>query len=375
MTTMEMKLRKVPYEELTLGTELGFVNPRTVTGLSAKEIGELADSIEAQGLKDELVVWPYEKDKVVYNIVLRGQRRYLAIGKLIAEGRANGLGEGVPVKPVQCTSMGDAEGEALVDIVHGAGLSTPELAEAVERMKGSGMTGKEVAKRLDKSEGWVSKISAAYHKAVPELREAWRTGKVPDESAKGLAEIPRENQAEAVKEFLDTRGEGKREDKAKARAKVLKEAEKTKGGGKNKQPEKAKPARRSGEEIAEFLETATKLAAAKPAPEIEAIRLALAWVLGTIGDAKLPKTYLDALKKHEEEEAAKPKLGDEVEWSFQVNGKRVTRTGKVVEVVPKGKLPKTEVRASSTPRAWDSYVIQDKDGEHFYPVPGIVEKI
>jgi ParB-like chromosome segregation protein Spo0J len=372
MTTTEMKLRKVPYEELTLGTELGFVNPRTVTGLSNKEIAELASSIEAEGLKDELVVWPYEKDKVTYNIVLRGQRRYLAIGKLLVEGKANGLGEGIPVKPVHCSSMAEAEIEALVDVVHGAGLSTPEQAEALERLKASGLTQKEVAKKLGKSETWVSRIGGAYHKAVPELREAWRMGKVPDESAKGLAEVPREHQAEAVKEFLDTRGDGKREDKAKARAKVAKETEKELGDVLG-----AAPGRLGllGLRLALGLETVTQVAAGKPSPEIEAMRLTLAWVLGTVGDAKLPKTYLDALKRREAEEAAKPKMGDEVKWAYQVNGKQLTRIGVVVEIVPKGKLPKTDVRTSSTPRTWDSYVIQDKDGENFYPIPGIVEKL
>lgn len=65
---------------------------------------------------------------------------------------------------------------------------------------------------------------------------------------------------------------------------------------------------------------------------------------------------------------------DRVTWKSQANGIWKTKTGKVIEVVPIGKIPKSEglSRNSASPRRWVSYVIETDDGEKYYPVPGIL---
>jgi ParB-like chromosome segregation protein Spo0J len=357
------------HENLELGTEVGFKNPRSSTGLGTKAIAELADDIEKRGLQDPLVVWAYEVDKVTHNVVLRGQRRYIAIGKLIVEGRANGLSKGIPVRFANAADLAEAESLALVDVAHGEGLSTVELAEAIERFKPA-KTGKQIAKLLGKSEAWVSRISSAYASAVPELREAWKAGKVPDESAKGLAEVPAAKQAEAVKEFLETRSAGDRKAKAKSREKAVKAAP-----AKKKGKAEQKLGRRDSKEIQDMLETLGALLEITTGDEeaLEAMRAALLWATEKIEAKSLPKAFHDALKEQAASEKAAIKVGDSVKWQYQVNGKKLTNLGKVVEVVAIGKLPKAEVR-DPKPRKWLSYVIEAKGGELFYPVPGIVEK-
>lgn len=366
MTTQTRSM--LPHEDMTLGEEVGFKNPRSTTGLKPKDIAELADDIEQRGLQDEIVIWPREVDKVTYNVVIRGQRRYLAIGKLIVEGRANGLSKGIPVKYATCETVAEAEALALIDVVQGEGLSTVELAEAIERQRDGGKSGKQIAKSLGKSETWVSRIGGAYHKATPELREAWKAGKVPDESAKQLADVPKEQQAEAVKEFVETRAETPtRKAKAKTRAAVVKEKPKKKAKA------EAKSTRRDTSEVEDLLETLDKLIDVKAEATLEGMRAALQWALGKYEAKGLPKVFHDALKKVEDEEAKKLKLGDAVRWKSQANGRWKTKEGKVVEVVPVGKLPR-EV-AHSGVRKWTSFVIETSDGVRYYPVPGTLERL
>jgi ParB-like chromosome segregation protein Spo0J len=390
MTAITTQKTVIPYEELSLGEEVGFRNPRTSTGLDAKSIRELADSIEAQGLKDPLVVWVTEKDKVGQYVILRGQRRYLAIGLLISEKRGGGLDKGVPIRYATCADLNEAETEALTDLVHGQGISSVELAEAVERMVSRGMAQKDIAAKLNKSTTWVSRIGGAFKKASPELREAWKAGKVTDEVAKGIAEVAPEKQPEAIREFLDTRASGDRAAKAKARDKFADKVKKPGSRGalekavakeldraSNGKHHKSEAPKRSPQEVADFLETLGKIEAAGFASqEVRAMRVALLWARGEISEKKLPPSFFEGMKAFNEAEAKRVRLGDEVRWRSQAGGNWTEKRGKVIEVVPAGKLPKAELpKSTENPREHESYVIETIDGKKYFPLPSTLTRL
>lgn len=218
MTTMVNKWQTLPYEDLELAAA-GFTNPRPGTnpGMDPKSIRELANDILANGLEQPLVVWAAEMDRVVHNVVLRGQRRYQAIGLLIKEGKANGFEDKVPVVYSTAKTLAEAMLSAIRDFVHGEPLTTAELAEHMAKMRQMGYSGEDIAKALGKSPSWVSRILGAYEAATPELREQWQRGSVTDENAKALAKLPAAAQAEAVREHVATRAQGGRKSKSTAR--------------------------------------------------------------------------------------------------------------------------------------------------------------
>lgn len=210
----------LPYEDLVLGDEVGFENPRTASGLNKASIVELANSIAADGLQDPLVVWCCEKDKVVHNVIVRGQRRYRAIGLLIEQERAGALQKGVPVTYVHAPDLLSAHRIALIDVAQRVELSSAELAEAMEKLHGLGLNQKEIAKSLNKSETWVSRIMSAYASAIPALRTAWRRGDIPDVDAKQLASMPAEQQERLLAEYVATRKSGGRAARGEAKKKL-----------------------------------------------------------------------------------------------------------------------------------------------------------
>lgn len=356
MTTTPLTLA---YDDLTLGAEVGFSNPRKTTGLDAKSIGELAADIEENGLTDPIHIWTTDALGSVHHVVLRGQRRYLAIGKLIRDSKGqHPLAENVPVLVVtQCQSVLDAEVYAARELAHGQAISTYELADYMAHLRARGMSGKDVAQRLGRSETWVSRISHAYNRATPELREAWAKGKVPDDAVKMLAEVDAEAQPEAVAEFLEAREAGGRRARAEAKAKVAEKAEAAEVKKKTKSRSNAK----SLEDMHETLE-----AMASQHPVVVGMRALAKWALGGLSTEKLPKEFHQALKKHEVEEAKRLSVGDLVAWKSQAGGHWTSKKGTVIEVVPADKQSK---KADSTAkRQHESYVVETEDGAVYWPV-------
>jgi len=213
------------FDELTPGSEVGFENPRQ----KLSDIDSLATDIEANGLRYPLQVWRTEKDGAEVKVLVGGFRRQAAIQKLIDEGRANGLAEGVPVRYIQGTTLKDARYNALADNIQRDQLTSYEIASECLRLKQMGDSQKVIAKGLAKSESWVSRKLSALETAGPTLIKAWKSNKLADDTVEDLARTATyieaegtydyEAQSKAVEEALELRSGGKREDKSKARKK------------------------------------------------------------------------------------------------------------------------------------------------------------
>lgn len=197
-------------------------NPRTRSGLEDAKIKALADSISARSTTDEagvvtaglqtpLDVVPIKSNGEVILLAIDGQRRTRAMEYL-------GLPSDtlVPVfyykpDPVDWTPMVAAE--LLLEVVEMAatreGLSSFELAEVAARLRDSkdADTGKEytmakIAKAIDRSESWCSKMLGAMKAATPALLLKWKKGEVTDEQFKDLAATKEPSKQKAALEAV-----------------------------------------------------------------------------------------------------------------------------------------------------------------------------
>ncbi len=176
-----------PYGKLTLGESVGFHNPRTQ--VDAKEIRELADSIADRGLLNKLHVWKTKIAGKPVSIIVGGGRRYRAIGLLLKAKRANGLAKGVPVRYIEAETMAEAREIALIDNIQRKQLSSFEQATEIAAMEAAGQTKTVIAKKLGKSISWVSRLMTGYKAATPELKQAWKDGKLPDDDVQSIAKV------------------------------------------------------------------------------------------------------------------------------------------------------------------------------------------
>lgn len=201
--------REVRYERLSsIRIEYKhWQNPRQRTGLEDAKIKALAESISARsttdetgivtaGLKQPLDVVSIKANGGTVLLAIDGQRRTRAMEYL-------GLPSDtlVPVfyyKPEPIDWTPAVAAELLLEVVEMAstreGLSSFELADVAQRLRGSkdDDTGKEytmakIAKAIDRSESWCSKILGAMKTATPALLLKWQRGEVTDEQFKDLA--------------------------------------------------------------------------------------------------------------------------------------------------------------------------------------------
>lgn len=200
-----MQTNEILYDLLKLETD-EFKNPRTATGLERSAIEELANDIEERGLLYPLIVW------VPHNVILGGQRRYLAIGLLYGEGRWHGP---VPIRPIEAPTLEDAKATALADGLHRKNLSSYETAQALSRMGGAQ---KEIAKRIGKSPTYVSRLLGVWGRAIPELKEAWKNKKVPLDIARDIASAPTSEEQQALLLHYLGKSKGGRKKRGEARA-------------------------------------------------------------------------------------------------------------------------------------------------------------
>jgi len=201
--------REVRYERLSsIRIEYKhWQNPRQRTGLEDAKIKALAESISARsttdetgivtaGLKQPLDVVSIKANGGTVLLAIDGQRRTRAMEYL-------GLPSDtlVPVfyyKPEPIDWTPAVAAELLLEVVEMAstreGLSSFELADVAQRLRSSKDedTGKEytmakIAKAIDRSESWCSKILGAMKTATPALLLRWQKGEVTDEQFKDLA--------------------------------------------------------------------------------------------------------------------------------------------------------------------------------------------
>jgi hypothetical protein len=223
-------IEPVARNELLIDYRL-ITNPRKQTGLSDSEIEELALDIFERGILQEPVaqrfIDPDDPEKVV-TVILDGQRRKLAIDRLVESGRRDATdGDDVVFvkhlygpEPIPYTN--ELAVKAMLDALaigkRRQGLSSYEETVHAHHLRESGATNEEIGKAIERSPTWVSRMLSAYTNAMPALAEAWKDGKLPDEQVKDLAKVPQQEQADAVKETLRTRESGDRAARGAARA-------------------------------------------------------------------------------------------------------------------------------------------------------------
>ena len=125
-----------------------------------KGLEELAKSIEEKGLLQPITLKKLENEKDKYEIVF-GHRRYRAMSLLFKN-------HGEKYSKIQAIVLGDenmSEDEIkevqLVENIQREDLSQYELKEALEVLKKQGLSHKEIAGKLGKSEGYVKNIFQA----------------------------------------------------------------------------------------------------------------------------------------------------------------------------------------------------------------------
>lgn len=184
--------------------ELEKIQPSADNFYSMSNIDDLADDIERQGLKHNLVV--FEKDGKY--IIKSGHRRFAAIQKLISENRLN-------TKTVPCyIDTEKSEAENMLDLIalnNTARIMTDgekiqeyqKLKEVFlqleqEGKKPSGRMREKIADILNVSPAQVGKIENIEHNAAPEVKEAVQNGNVSISTANEIAKLDEEKQKEII---------------------------------------------------------------------------------------------------------------------------------------------------------------------------------
>lgn len=206
----------------------GFDNPREKFDMT--KIKELAADIKERGLTYPLQIWETERDGKPTTLVVGGERRRRAIGLLIESGEWP-KSRGIDCKTVSAKTLKEAHYAAVADNLHREDLSSYELAKEVAALKIMGDSQKEIAQRLCKSETWVSRKLAAYEAATPALRNAWKAGKLPDDTVEVLAKLDEEEQKAEVETQLALREKEGRAGKSKAKKRTGKKSKKAQRAG------------------------------------------------------------------------------------------------------------------------------------------------
>ncbi len=194
---------------------------------SMRGITELAADISERGLLQPLVVWhrrmksspftlPDGREVWDRYILVAGNRRYAAIAKIREEDpKAFGT--------VRVTLFAGNESDALfaqiAENLQREDLTPLDLANAIHRMKQRGHGQQEIAKRLAKSQAWVSRLLRLRESASEDVLRAVGRGELPVDTALAIAELDEGAQKQALEKFLaETATNGKREATRNAKA-------------------------------------------------------------------------------------------------------------------------------------------------------------
>jgi len=203
------EVRWVPLGELQIERKF-WKNPRLFTGLDDMDIQSLAADIQAKtvsdisdenmfaGITEPLLVVRVKAGNQVEQLVLDGQRRYLAAQVAFPKKNDSIL---IPVvdrepEPVEWTQELAQRylREVLTAVTLRQGLSAFELSESAARLRASNdeVTGNvttmaKIAQIIGRSESWVSKILGARAVASPKLLDRWRKGEISEEQFRDLA--------------------------------------------------------------------------------------------------------------------------------------------------------------------------------------------
>lgn len=280
-----LEVTYAPLDQLQLKKKDFYDNPREF--VDTKKVRELADDIAQRGLTTPLRV----ADRDGQLIVLGGGRRFRAIHLLVKEKRANGLKEGVPIVFVDAEDSIAARFEGLADNLHRENLSSYETAKEIFGLSEAGVAQKDIAEKLGKSAGWVSRLLGAYKKSTPTVHKAWSQGKVPDDDVQTLVKLPRGDQDKrlaAIMEHRDKVAAAKpgQVRKAKEAARAAAKGKPTKNGSTAPMPRVARP---DYNLIRTFADITSK--APKSNKYIQGMRDAFLFALGEIGPGELGKDF------------------------------------------------------------------------------------
>lgn len=193
-----MEVIEIPLEEILSDSDFncrGKVTPF--------EVIELARNIEAVGLQQPIVVQPYNNGKYKYKIVM-GHRRFQAFKNLKRET--------IPCSISKRMTESEAQVLNIIENLERKDLTFMQEARAVKRLLQNHLTQAEVAKMINKSQGWVAQRVLALR--LPEdIQAEIDAGFVKPIDIRGLIDIPSvEGRYEAVRELKDAklRGESRR---------------------------------------------------------------------------------------------------------------------------------------------------------------------
>ena len=189
--------------------EIGKIKESMDNFYSLSDIEILAEDIERQGLKHNLVVVEDSDEPDTY-FIKSGHRRFTAIKQLVREGKYSS-------KYVPCLVDGSkTKDENILDLIMLNATTRvmtdselykqyEVLKETLERLKADGMKVKgrlrdKVAEALNVSPAQVGKIENIKHNAVDEVKEAVKNGDMTIATADSIAKLPEEDQAEIVTE-------------------------------------------------------------------------------------------------------------------------------------------------------------------------------
>lgn len=185
------------------------IQPSIENFYSISEIEMLADDIERQGLKHNLVVCE-NKDKPDTYFLKSGHRRFTAIQYLISENRYNSgfvpcLIDGIKTKAenmldiimLNATTriMSDAENFKQYEILKD---TIDELNKEGKKVKGR--LREKVAAMLDISPAQVGKIENIKHNAISEIHDAVENGNMSIATADCIAKLTEAQQQEIINE-------------------------------------------------------------------------------------------------------------------------------------------------------------------------------
>jgi ParB family chromosome partitioning protein len=188
-------LRRIPLDCIFAS----HLNPRR--SFDDAELAELADSIAAQGLLQNIVV-RQDKDQPALFWVVAGERRSRALRLLEADGR---LPEDLATLGIPCRVITIDDEEhvalALLENLQRVDVNPMEEAEALDRLHRANperWSTKMLAERLGKTQRFIQYRLALASKLPDEAKDALRGGKITMEQARVICAAPEDEKAGVV---------------------------------------------------------------------------------------------------------------------------------------------------------------------------------
>lgn len=209
--TESNKTSRVEFSRIEVGV-LGNVR------FKLRKIPELVEDIRQRGLLENLVVWhkrikreahvlPDGREVWDRYILIAGHRRHEAI-RILREEDPTAF-DAVPVT-LFMGNEDDAKFAMLAENLGRDDLTPAEIAEAVYQMKLRGHAQAEIAKRLSKSQAWVSRLLKFRENACETLRKAVGDDAIPFDLALTLCELDERAQERALARYVASKAtEGK----------------------------------------------------------------------------------------------------------------------------------------------------------------------